>query len=349
MIDYGRLAGKRIVHVAPRPIASSPLITSRLLREHGYDSRCIASGKYPDGRDFGCDVHPNEVELRDSLLNEADIIVAHDGGPVRAGWFRRAVEQKSVCVVYHSQPSQVDRTLERQGAPVAVIGQYQPRLYGGQFLVVANMIPLDKPEYRPDESPDREQDRIRIVYAPSNTSACFNRQAPEFWDNKGYQITVNVLAELSQRGDVEVDVISGCELNECLGRKRRAHVVIDECVTGSYHRSSLEGLAAGAVVINAADRLSLDAARHCAGGPEPPFVISRVDGLLRTLLELIEAGPAVLVRRGRAGRRWMEQCWSPGELIRRGYEPLLASARRISTAAWPIPEKRKDRNDREIQ
>ena len=28
----------------------------------------------------------------------------------------------------------------------------------------------------------------------------------------------------------------------------RAHGAIDECVTGSYHRNSLEGLAAGAVV-----------------------------------------------------------------------------------------------------
>jgi len=205
-------------------------------------------------------------------------------------------------------------------------------LYGGQFPLVANMIPLNKPEYRPDESPQRRQGKIRIAYAPSNTSACFNRQAPAFWDNKGYQTTVGILAELSRRKDVEVDVITGCELNECLRRKRRAHIVIDECVTGSYHRSSLEGLAVGAVVINAADRLSLDAARHCAGGAEPPFVMSRLDGLQRILLEFIEAGPAELLRRGMAGRRWMERCWSSAELIRRGYEPLLASAKKISTA-----------------
>lgn len=333
MNERESVTARRIVHVASRPIAGAPLITSRLLSKHGYTSRCIAPSKYPDGRNFGCDVHPSQAELRDELLEEAEIIVAHNGGPSRARWFRQAVERTPVCVVYHSQPSYVDRTLEEQGSPVAIIGQYQPRLYGGQFPLLANMIPLDEPQYQPDETGRSGQVKVRIVYAPSNISACFNRRNPEFWDNKGYQGTVGILAELADRDDVWIDVIAGCELAECLRRKRRAHIVIDECVTGSYHRNSLEGLAMGAVVINAADRLSLDAAKHCAGGAEPPFVISRLDGLGRTLRELIEAGPDELARRGMAGRKWMEQCWSPGQLIRRGYAPLLASARKVSIAA----------------
>ena len=35
---------------------------------------------------------------------------------------------------------------------------------------------------------------------------------------------------------------------EAMAMKRRAHILVDECVTGSYHRNSLEGLAAGCVV-----------------------------------------------------------------------------------------------------
>jgi len=145
--------------------------------------------------------------------------------------------------------------------------------------------------------------------------------------------TIELKALGVTENDVETEVITGCELKECLARKRKAHIVIDECVTGSYHRSSLEGLALGTGVVNAADRLSLDAAKHCAGGAEPPFVISRLDGLFRKLTELVEAGPAELARRGLAGKGWMEQCWSPVDLIRRGYEPLLASARKISAAS----------------
>jgi len=323
----------QVVHVSATPIAGSPLITSGLLAKHGYLSRCIAPGKYSDGRDFGCDVHPAQTELRDELLNRADIIVAHNGGPTGQRWFRKVLRQKQVCTIYHSQPERVDRMLEWLGAPVAILGQYQLRLYDGQYLIVGNLIPLDEPDYRPAESATRQLGKVRIAYAPSNASACFDRKASAFWDNKGYQVTVGILARLAKRADVEVDVITGCALKECLARKRQAHVVIDECVTGSYHRSSLEGLALGTVVINAADRLSLDAARHCAGGAEPPFVISRLDGLLRKLTELVEAGPDELVRQGLAGRRWMEQCWSPAELIRRGYEPLLTSARKISAAA----------------
>ena len=323
---------QRIVHVSATPIAGSPLIVSRLLARHGYCSRCIAPGRYPDGRDFGCDVHPAQTELRDELLSRAEIIVAHNGGPASQRWFRAALLQRRVCVIYHSQPHRVDRSLEGLGAPAAVLGQYQPRLYGGQYPLVGNLIPLDEPEYQPAESGTRQQGKVRIAYAPSNSSSCFDRKKSAFWDNKGYQATVGILARLAKRDDVEVDVISGCTLKECLRRKRQAHIVIDECVTGSYHRSSLEGLAVGAFVINAADRLSLDAARHCAGGAVPPFVISRLDGLLPKLTQLVEAGPAELIRRGLAGRRWMEQCWSPAELIHRGYEPLLAMARKVSAA-----------------
>ncbi len=321
-----------IVHVCATPLAGSPLITSRLLGRYGYQSRCIAGGKYPDGRDFGCDIHPAQEKLRDELLERADIIVAHNGGPAWAGWFQRAVEHKQVCVVYHSGPSRVDRILERLGAPAAVLAQYQPRLYGGQYPLVANLIPLDEPNYQPATQDKARQVKVRIAYAPSNDSACFDRKDPDFWDNKGYQATLSILAGLADRDDVEVDIITGCDLKQCLDRKGKAHIVIDECVTGSYHRSSLEGLALGTVVINAADRRSLDAAKHCTGGAEPPFVISRLDGLLPKLTELVEVGPTELVRRGLANRRWMEQCWSPADLISRGYSPLLASARKIFTA-----------------
>ena len=316
-----------IVHISTTPIAGAPLITSGLLARHGYKSRCIAPGRNPDGRDFGLDVHPTQTELRDELLSQADIIVAHNGGPASQKWFRRIIRHKRFCVIYHSQPGRVDRTLEWLGAPVAVLGQYQPRLYGGQYPLVAGLIPLDEPDYQPAT---RNQPKVRIAYAPSQLSACFDRKASAFWDNKGYQVTVTILARLAKRADVEVDVITGCTLKECLRRKRQAHIVIDECVTGSYHRSSLEGLALGAVVVNAADRLSLDAAKHCSGGAASPFVISRLDGLLCKLTELAEAGPAELIRRGLNNRRWMQQCWLPAELISRGYEPLLDSARRIS-------------------
>ena len=138
-----------IVHVSATPIAGAPLITSLLLAKHGYRSRCIAPGRYPDGRDFGCDVHPRQTELRDELLNKADIIVAHNGGPASKKWFRRILRHKRFCVIYHSQPGRVDRMLEWQGVPAAVLGQYQPRLYGGQYPLVANLIPLDEPGYQP--------------------------------------------------------------------------------------------------------------------------------------------------------------------------------------------------------
>ena len=71
---------------------------------------------------------------------------------------------------------------------------------------------------------------------------------------------------------------------ESLAMKRRAHIVIDECVTGSYHRNSLEGLAAGCVVVNGVGLLPgvEEVLRRCA--PEAhalPFVFSTLDSLER--------------------------------------------------------------------
>jgi hypothetical protein len=87
--------------------------------------------------------------------------------------------------------------------------------------------------------------------------------------------------------------------------------VIDECVTGSYHRNSLEGLAAGCVVVNGVGlRPAIaEVLRRCAGGAASPFVFARLDELEQELENLISLGPAALALRGVFSRHWMEQNW----------------------------------------
>ncbi len=106
--------------------------------------------------------------------------------------------------------------------------------------------------------------------------------------------------------------------------KRRSHIVIDECVTGSYHRNSLEGLACGAVVINGIGILPEveNVLRFCAGEQsENPFVPATLENLENVLIELIESGRENLIEKGKANRRWIEQNWD----FENQWEKFLAS------------------------
>ena len=97
--------------------------------------------------------------------------------------------------------------------------------------------------------------------------------------------------------------------------KRRAHIVIDECVTGSYHRNSLEGLAAGCVVVNGVGlRPAIgEVLRGCAGGAASPFVFARLDEL-------------ALALRGALARQWMEQHWQFQEQWSSCWTPVVHAA-----------------------
>src|SRR5208337_5454959 len=120
---------------------------------------------------------------------------------------------------------------------------------------------------------------------------------------KGFSRTIDVLDRLATRHAIRLEVVrDGCVSHvESLAMKRRAHILIDECVTGSYHRNSLEGLAAGCVVVNGVGLLPgvLDALRNCADDPMAnPFLHADLDTLETLLATLIELGPDLLTTLG---------------------------------------------------
>src|SRR5207253_10599301 len=100
-----------------------------------------------------------------------------------------------------------------------------------------------------------------------------------------------VLRVLAQRHGVRLQTIGDAQISHAaaLAMKRSAHIVIDECVTGSYHRNSLEGLACGCVVINGLGlRPEIGGVlQTCAGGPGSPFVFARLETLQEELERLI--------------------------------------------------------------
>src|SRR5262249_10891306 len=148
---------------------------------------------------------------------------------------------------------------------------------------------------------------------------------------KGYETTMRVLDRLAARFSLQLEVMRRSQLShaESLAMKRRAHIVIDECVTGSYHRNSLEGLAAGCVVVNGVGLLPAVAAvmRRCAPEAGPlPFEFSRLEDLEATLEALIAIGAGGLEAKGAANREWVERHWDFGSQWARFWQPAVDAA-----------------------
>jgi len=305
----------KVAHVSQTPVAGAAWAWSEAFKEAGYESFCVAKGSYQDGRRHPSDAnYPPDTETIERIT-ECDVLFCHQGKPYRAEWWPR---QKPTIGIYHSQPTanHTDRLLERDGWPWAAIGQWEERLFteadGVDAWPVPNLVPLDHPWFQLSEKP---LGRVVIAYSPSNRTMTG-------WDNKGFEQTAGILGGLG----AEVDIITGTPLETCLRRKARAHIIIDECITGAYHRSSLEGLALGCIVVNNCDAQCAWLIRRMTGGCNHPFVRCGIGELEAMLRWLIEKGPNRLKGAGLLNRKWMQGAWEPADLIRRNFEPLIEAA-----------------------
>jgi hypothetical protein len=307
-----------IVSYATSPVAGVPaLLADCIAHTTGHRAQCLwPTGSYGNGVSFegGRSWGRQPLQVLEALA-AADIVIVHNGkiDPAHASVLRG----KRLVTLAHNYGWNVDMSHVRNGGMLGlVVGQYQATLpeFAGWGLV-PNPIPL----WRADHSPEpKDASRIHIAYTPSGRHERYPAGHRLYWHGKGWQTTMEVLARLARRNPDRVCVESTgrgqLSHAEALAMKQRAHIVIDECVTGSYHRNSLEGLAAGAVVVNGVGLLDgvEQALRRCAPGAEGalPFVFSTLDGLEATLLRLIEQGPQALAAQGRANRQWMERHWA---------------------------------------
>ena len=230
------------------------------------------------------------------------------------------------CIQYHSPPD-YKNLMHWQDHPSVpamrlVIAQYHATLPEfADCRIVRNVLDWRRDEFRP-----RKAAALRIGYSPS----CKERRG-QWWD-KGYERTVAILRSVAREvPGVEVDVITDTPLPECLRRKAACLVVIDECVTGSYHRSALEGTALGKYTIC---WLSPEVRRVLAKASGSkllvPFHSVPIDKLEEHLVRLCCEKSAEEIRRiGAFARWWMETHWRPEDIVAEYcgiYQEVLACA-----------------------
>jgi len=303
----------RIVSYSVTPVAGVAATLSRCInaRTHHY-SRCVwASGKYVNGIVHRGDIEwPESPAASEAELRTADIVIVHNGKtdsrhlPLFAN--------KPVLTMAHNYISNVDQRFLQQGFLGVVVGQYQATLPEfASWPIVPLPVPIWEEEYQPLR---KDQDVVTICYAPSSKEGTSPRGKSHFWHLKGYEATMRILDKLAERYSLRLEVIRERHVShsEAMSMKRRSHIVIDECVTGSYHTSSLEGLAAGCVVINGVGQLPgvPEMIRECTRRAAwNPFVFANLNTLENVLSSLIRRGPEELDELGSSNRQWIERYW----------------------------------------
>ena len=318
----------RIVSYATTPVAGVPAILARCIQaKTPHQARCVwATDSYGNGVAFAGDIEwnarPAEAE---TALAEADVVIVHNGKVEER--HRRLLQGKAVVTMAHNYLWNVDTGFVKQGLPGVVVGQYQATLaeFDG-WGVMPNPLPLWEPAFQPANKPET----LTIAYTPSGKHERYPSGHPLYWHGKGYDTTLRVLDRLANRHGIRVETVRDRQLShvESLRAKQNAHIVIDECVTGSYHRNSLEGLALGCAVVNGVGLLAgvEDVFRRCALGGESPFVFASLETLEQTLTGLIETGHAELIATGQRNRKWMQGHWDFARQWDEFWQPAVEQA-----------------------
>lgn len=150
---------------------------------------------------------------------------------------------------------------------------------------------IDPDEYRPI----RRKLPIKIAFAPSTRMPVGNPMS------KGYKEVKAILNSVANKRDVEIVWIEGKPYEVNLRLKQGSHILIDDVVTGNWHRTSLEGACFGCAVLNKVMK--------------SPFVYASLDTLEERLLWLVD-NPSILNNFHERIRLWVLQHWHAIDQVR---------------------------------
>lgn len=316
-----------VLHLSLTPLVGAPIRICQALRLRGIDARCaVLSAEVGDYAKHAFDQDlvwsSNREEIID-IAGRCDVLHLHnfiglDSREFAPLDFRKLWDQGRPMVRhFHSTPDLIGRFLKQPESavlecpiPKLVIAQYPERFFPAARLV-PNIVLPETPAISHDRSAPAA---IRVGYAPSR----FNSARSSRWDTKGYPETIRVLkrfprAARARGARVEIDVIEQVPHRECLARKARCHIVIDDLVTGSYHLNTLESLAQGSACITYMDRRTLQVVAEITGRNDFPAINAGLEDAHAVLLDLV-LKPETAVEIGRRSRDWMAAHWAPAAM-----------------------------------
>jgi len=279
----------KIAIVSRTPLAASPWELFKALRKYTHHEVTLINQiyRYGDGRSFPYHMllnSPNGDGF--SALKNADIWHVHNYWIQELDQFNK---RPLVLGQLHSLPrlGSWRALIDRSDIAYTIKQPGQEKEYNLPGL--PNLI--DPHEYYPM----RRTDKIRIAFAPTT------KRPPNLTDSKGYYEVKNILAAVARERDIEIVWIEGKPYKENLKLKQSAHILIDDVVTGNWHRTSLEGACFGCAVINKVQKI--------------PFVYANLKTLKDRLLWLID-DPVMLFDMQEQARLWVLQEWHAIDMVK---------------------------------
>lgn len=332
----------RVVSYASWPAKGVPAVLARCINTRTpHFARCVWPGDPgEDDRNFEGDIEwERSSEAAQSAIESADVCIVHDGRV--AAEHRELLHGKPVLTLAHQRIAAVDTGFVERGMPGAVFGQHQATLPEFRNWMP---VPMPVPWWEATNSPGPKNTPVTICYTPANRYDQLSKEHHLYWRTKGYRETLRVLDKVAAKHPVALCVTRRLTAHrQVLAMKRQAHIVIDECVTGSYHLNSLEGLAAACVVVN---RMGHEGdivemlRRSAGGGPFHPFTYSDLSTLEHVLVELIRRGPESLEAQGHRNRLWLEKNWEFAAQWNHFWRPAIELAMHGGRTALPAKRAR---------
>lgn len=264
------------------PLAAAPWELYKALKKYTSIDINLINGKasYADGRTF-----PFHL-----LMTSPD------------GMARKALKESELWHVHNY----LDPMLVLSRSKQKVIAQFHslPRI--GNWHQLMNFAdrsytikqPLQEKEYKlkglpniidPDEHrPVRRKPPIKIAFAPTTRAPIGNLSS------KGYYEVKAILESVAKKRAVEIVWIEGRPYKTNLRLKQQSHILIDDVVTGNWHRTSLEGACFGCAVFNKVMKV--------------PFVYASLATLEERILWLVD-NPSILNDFQERTRLWILQHW----------------------------------------
>jgi len=325
-----------ILHLSNNPISGAPVNIAHCQRVYGGHTALVllnrdtsANGIKYEGGELWAQKSAEELT---ALFESADVIHMHNFA-YELKIFQthshliQKMKQKKYVIQYHSdrysglesfEPSLKDPDFDGRRL---VLAQYHARQYPEANFLVGNPLPLFKPEYQLLDVPLRWESPPVVNFAPSNI------HITRGWDYKGADKIVPVLEAMGRAGQITPEILTNMPKEECIARKRWSVFGIEELVTGSYHLSFLEYLALGCVTFGYLDDKTRQALYDLIGidaTEELPYIPAHVSTLAAILPLYVGDGPEDWRETGLAGRKWIDDHWSPKSHVDR-FDKIYAS------------------------
>lgn len=289
-----------VLHLSRTPVSGAP------------QKLCRAQGKYASRVNKYNYIHitsdtVNSAETKHHVMN-ADVIHWHNEiyYPIY-----NVVKNKKHVIQYHSEPgvSGVGRYPVPVHVRQLVIAHYHSALkYFKHCTPVRNVVDVD---LFVEEPVQRQSDLI----------VCSSLSTHRFgaWQTKDVERHAYVMKRVTEhfKGKISIHYknLNNLPWVEVMKHKYNSDIVLDECVTPSYHLSSLEGLVCGRPTICWTDSHVNKQLLEVTGAGRVPFLGTYIGWLEDYLVDLLEQGPGNLKREGKLAREWFEKYWDPHDIV----------------------------------